>query len=160
MSDEEQTTERFFPQISEEELWKFQVVKRQLEADPAYFEDPSCPYGGEVRRFFTGIRDRQESQQPGEEVDETTLEDEANRLYRELKDYGNKLDPEDTSEHNTYFRLSVSLLEKIISLKERAAGVKKVNEFTRTVLNIMEDELSPDQRTAITQRLRDLIQGE
>lgn len=155
MSDDEQATERFFPEISEDELWKFQIIKRQLEADPAYFDDPDCPYGGQLRRFFTGIQ-----QQPNEEsgeVDETTLEDEANRLYRELKEYGNKLDPEDTSEHNTYFRLSVSLLEKIISLKERAAGVKKVNEFTRTVLNIMEDELNPDQRTAITQRLRDLI---
>lgn len=160
MTDEvEHATERFFPDISEKELWKFQIIRKQLDADPAYLDDPNCPYGNDIRRLFSAIR-APEAQQRGDDAGLTDLEAEVRRLYQELQEYGEKLEPDDTSGHNTYFNRSVSLLEKMVALQERAAGVKKVNEFTGRVLQIMEDVLTPDQRMAVMTRLRDIINGD
>lgn len=148
----------FYPEITEDQLWPFLIVKRQLQENPDLFDDPDCPYNEDIKGFFvsiprTGLAD---------EIDDTSVGDlkaEAARLYRELKEFGKTLEAGDTSERNTYFRLSVALLEKILELEERAAGLQNFKHFRDTILQIMEDILTPDQRTKVMDRLEESING-
>lgn len=154
-----QENEAFYPEITEDQLWPFLIVKRLLQENPDLFDDPKCPYNEGIRGFFASIPLGDDTSVEGEisEVLVEDLEEEASRLYQELKKFGQSLEAGDTSERNTYFRLSVSLLEKILELKERAVGLKNVKHFTDTVLQIMEDILTPDQRTKIMDRLQESI---
>jgi len=148
--------DRYFPPIPPAVVAHLATIRMLADEDPGYFEDPNCPYDEELVALFVKEPEPQVDIGPGERWD-GDFDAEAERLYTELRSFGQSLDSADTAEKNTYFRLSVSLIEKLVELKERAVGVKKVREFTDTVLQIMEDELSPDQRTAIMKRLREIL---
>ena len=149
--------ERYYPDITEDQLWPFSIVKRQLEEDPDYLDDPECPYSGDIRRFFGKVPTEDSGETTKASVDDINFESEVSKLYKQLKEFGDGLETGDTSEKNTYFRLSVSLLKDILDLKERAAGLNHFKEFTDAVLQIMGDILTPDQRTRVMNRLRDII---
>ena len=149
-------TDKFYPDIPEGAIWALGIIKQHMCENPKYLSDPDCPYDEDVLKFFatSAVSPGEEGETPPEV---TNLEGEASRLYSELKTFGTALSTGDAAEKNTYFRLSVSLLEKLIDLKERAVGLKQVTEFTNTVLSIMEDELTPDIRTKIVHRLKSIL---
>ena len=142
-------TERYYPPITEDMIWPIQVVLQQLHEDPEFLQREDCPYPEAVKSVFGQLL---EAQQSDGGVD---LEGEAQRLYKELKDFGEKLDPDDTSQSNTYFRVSVSLMEKLIAIQERAAEVKRINQFKKAVLDVMENVLDKDQRAEVMNRLKE-----
>lgn len=148
-------TERFYPPIDEDLVAQLKMVRKLVESDADYLTDPECPYSGDVKAFLYAISGHSQVSAERDEADGDLLT-EINKLRSELREFGNSLDSSDTTEKNTYFRLSVALLEKLTTLQERAAGVKMVQQFTDTVLTIMEDELTPDQRTSIMKRLREI----
>lgn len=147
-------TDKFYPEIPEGAIWTLGVIKQHLSENPDYLTDPDCPYPEDVLKFFGPAVGKADEADEAEAAD---LEEETSRLYTELKAFGKALQSGDTAEKNTYFRLSVSLLEKLLDLKERTVGLKQVTEFTNTVLLIMEDELSPDIRTKIVHRLKTIL---
>lgn len=154
-------TDKFYPEIPEGAVWALGIVKQHLIENPDYLSAPECPYNSEVLKFFGAgmpmVTTELVADGDGEVEEVHDLEGETSRLYTELKAFGIALQSGDTSEKNTYFRLSVSLLEKLLDLKERTIGVKQVTEFTNTVLTIMEDELTPDIRTKIVHRLKTIL---
>ncbi len=152
-------TDKFYPEIPEGAVWALGIVKQHLIENPDYLSDPECPYDEDVLKFFGAGMPMVTTELIADSEDEEVhdLEGETSRLYTELKAFGVALQAGDTSEKNTYFRLSVSLLEKLLDLKERTIGVKQVTEFTNTVLTIMEDELTPDIRTKIVHRLKSIL---
>lgn len=87
------------------------------------------------------------------------VEAEAGRLYHQLCDFGDDAVHEgDPGAVNTYLRLSTALFEKLVELQERARKVKEVDVFHNLVLEIMETELTGDQRTRIISRLREHLE--
>lgn len=150
-------SDKFYPEIPEGAVWALGIIKQHLIENPTYLSDPDCPYDEDVLKFFAAKEGEQRGETGGEEIHIDDLEGETSRLYKELKTFGDALTKGDTAEKNTYFRLSVSLLEKLLDLKERAVGLKQVTEFTSTVLTIMEDELTPDIRTKIVHRLKTIL---
>lgn len=172
-------TETFYPPIGEDDLWPIKQVRLQIDADPDYLTRPECPYSDEVKRFFqitfgggrggagngsgpnglgggAGASVRPDQGLVGL-LDPESLEDEASSLYLQLQSFGQTLQAGDTAERAAYFRLSVSLLEKLTDIKKRNLDLGYVRRFTDTVIQIMEDELPPDLRTRIIDRLRDVM---
>jgi hypothetical protein len=72
----------------------------------------------------------------------------------ELKNYGKTNAKSDQTERMAYFRTATSLLERLVTARERALGIKQIRDFQDTVLNIMEEVCTPDQRTDVMDRLR------
>ncbi len=146
---------RFYPVLQEKEL---RLVQQLIDHDPGYLHDPTCPYAEDIKKILRPKSAEQESlaQMSGPAaVADAEIMKEINGLYTRLKDYWLEVkDSDKSADKNTFFRVSTTLLEKIIELRERMSNLSQVNAFTSEVLTIMEEIMTPDQRNVVEERLR------
>ena len=74
------------------------------------------------------------------------VERELASLYGKLSRFGNGLTAEDTSEMASFFRVSTSLMTKIVELQEKASGISQFIAFKNRVMGLLSDVMSVDQR--------------
>ncbi len=150
-----------YPELPPRLLANLWVVKAGLEADPGYLQAAECPYSDDLRQLLAGLAGN--SSVPGvtsgAETPERTdrwgeLGEETAELRRELRDFARNLSAEDVSEHMAYFRTATALTEKLITIGERIYGIRQSQEFMRAVLQVFDEELSPELRTRVMDRLR------
>lgn len=154
----------FYPKIAPGSGWQIETILKNAAQDPYYLED--SPYEGEdllalQRMSASDITLAVAEEEPifeGNKWDR--LERESNNLYAELVGFKDNLDERDNAERMSYFRTATSLLEKIVGIQERAANLKKINQFHDAVLSAMEDLLEGEQRTAVLNRLQAAINPE
>lgn len=155
-----------FPTFEPAQLVPFRVLAALLEENPDALNDQNCPYSEELKTFLVrfkpvseegGVRSSGFLGQHASKWD--ALETEAGELYNDLRAFRNNLSTEDVAEQMSYFRTATSLLEKIIGINERALGLKRISEFQEAVLDVIENTLSPSQRTEVMDRLRAQIDG-
>lgn len=145
---------KYYPPISEKDI---RLIQKLYEGDPSYFEAEECPYSPEVKDLFKGevqskYFDDTNPVKPIASDDE--IAQEINDVYAKLKEYWEEVKSSDKSaDKNTFFRVSTSLLDKLVELRERMSKIKKVNAFITEVLAIMDEILLPDQRNEVTERL-------
>ena len=159
----------YFPKLNEKNI---KIVAKLYEENEGFFEQEGCPYSPETIKIFkmkdaapdfdkTAIEFVEALEHDGEKLSEMDVDQvisEVDGLWAQLKQQGNDMQTSDNaSERNTYFRLSVTLLEKVMALKEKAFNQKKMFAFTHAVLTVMEEEMSPDQRTAVMTKLRSVL---
>lgn len=148
---------RHYPELSQKLLVPFRVVREQLRLDPAYLDDPACPYPADVLELLKLLAPAAPEADGGflrrAGSKHEILEDEAQNLYLEIRDFGQKLKVDDVTERMSYYRTRTALLEKLISLTERAASMSETQRFQDVVMGILEDMLSPDQRAEALDRL-------
>lgn len=155
------SSDRHYPELNESNL---EIVAKIYEADVGYFDDPECPYSKSTKDIFKGKRkyaDFDSHNPPDQLPDSDDLITQINYLSQELKDYGASIsgNVESTaSDKNTYFRLSVTLLDKLIELKEKTVKIKEYEVFSSAVLDAMERDMTPDQRQVIMTRLQELVE--
>lgn len=152
---------RYYPDLSQKVLVPLRVLREHLRTDPAFLDDPTCPYDQDTKEFLKLL-----APSVGTEGGSTflgrsgskheILEREAADLYDEIKTFGRNLKVDDVTERMSYFRTRTTLLEKLISLTERAASMKSFFRFQDAVLAIFEDLLTPDQREEALERLRSI----
>ena len=141
------------------------TIIKHLEENPDYLDDPECPYEDDTRKILLrlvpkgNIKNRiKEIQTLDPEEDRWEfLDREVQSLYNDLKKQAEVLGTSTSSEKMSYFRTATSLLEKLVSLQERTVGLKRIGEFHTTVMEVMDDILSPDQRTTVMKKLEDAI---
>lgn len=142
-----------------------ETVIRHLQEDDHYLDDIECPYGPELRMLLQSIAPKVvdpndmvgraevlEDADPDEDR-WAFLDREVQELYQSLKTQSNNLTNSTSAEKMSYFRTATSLLEKLVSLQERTVGLKRIAEFHDTVMTIMDDVLTPDQRTTVMDKL-------
>lgn len=141
---------RHYPDLSQKLLVPLRVVREQLRLDPGFLDDPTCPYPADVLELLKHLAPAAQAvsgqflRRSGSK--HAILEDELQDLYLEIRDFGKKLSKDDVTEFMSYFRTRTTLLEKLVSLTERAVSVKEAQRFQDIVMGILEDMLSPDQR--------------
>lgn len=164
-----------YPHIDDLVGWALQTVLTLASEDSAYLRDPLCPYDERVKRIINDavsfrqgwqvMKDQEGENKEGsesstpvseDEIDNTLAED-LHSVFQELKNYGKTIGKSDQTERMAYFRTATSLLERLVTARERALGVKQIKDFQDTVLTIMEDSLTPDQRTEVMDRLRSAL---
>lgn len=148
---------RFYPDLSQKTLAPLRVVQEQLRLNPTYLDADECPYDANVKELLKLLAPSS-SDSPSSFLRRSgskhqILEDETQALYLEIRDFGQKLKADDVTERMSYYRTRTALLEKLISLTERATSMKAVGQFQEIVLGIFEDMLTPDQRAEAMERL-------
>lgn len=131
-----------------------EILLLQLqERGNAYLLSEDCPYPSRVvDLLMERTVDVEEGE--GEELD---LEKESSRILTELKDAKVALGAGEHSEAMAYFRTSTAILEKLISMKERANNVRQIGVFYGIVMDAMEEFLDPTQITELRERLKGFL---
>lgn len=168
-----------YPDLNEKAEWALGVIATLGTENADYFLHEECPYEGRTLTLLQAMcqtvggapggpemplheqvaKSRERAGVKVEDLAEADMSIEAElvNVFDELKLYGRSLSSSDQTERMSYFRTATSLLEKLVILKERAAGVKQVKEFENAVLGVMEDILTSEQRTAVMDRLRSIL---
>jgi hypothetical protein len=152
----------YFPPLEDSTIWALGVIQTHLQEDPADLDHPERPYTDEEAAFLTQLLGPELVSDPNFEGEGkwARLERESSDLFKSLTDTGKELAAGDNAEKMAYFRTATSLLEKIVGIQERTANLRAISRFHDTVLAVMEDILTPDQRTAVMERLKASIQPE
>lgn len=154
----------YYPTIKSDYLIPLRVVLEMLETHgEAYLSSEDCPYDEETKELFRSFLTH-EGTLPGEEGAEDISSNldfiisEVKMLYKELKQYSSKLGNGDTTQLMNSYKTRAQLLERLIKAYNDVFGLKQHNEFIRTVLEVMDEILSKDQRTEVMDRLRAVLQ--
>jgi hypothetical protein len=165
-------TESYYPEMPAPSLAAIRLIQKKLSEDPSYLSSPDCPYPEEFCDIFAtpAVRaapagEEQRPAPPAVVGDKwAKLELESQELFDELKNYGDTLkDVEggvDSTEKMAYFRTATALLEKIVSIHERAANLKNLHHFQETILGILEDLMPADKRTEFMNRIKAIMEAE
>jgi len=149
-----------FPPLNSDKLLPLKVVCQGLKDDPAYLDRPDCPYSPEVRDWLKANLSTRPAVAVPESESDVDLNDpeswddiskKALKLYSDLEKLaapGN-----DVGENIAIIKTKAALLERLITVGDKALGHKEVAEFKRIVLGIMDDVMSPDQRTSVMEKL-------
>lgn len=153
----------YYPELPEGIVFPLEILLQKIKEDPDYLE--FAPYDAEEKAILDIIlaphmrRDLLEDDDlEFEENKWELLEQESKSLFKMLKEHGGSLGKGDsTADRMAYFRTATQLLEKIVAIQERCANLRQINHFHTTVLTVMEDTLTTDQRTQVLQRLKGAI---
>lgn len=143
-----------YPQLDEKSI---RLVTQLYEVDPKYFDSPECPYSPDIKELFKGENQTKyfDTHTTVSLATDEDISNEINDVYTKLKDYWDEVKSSDKSaDKNTFFRVSTSLLEKLVDLRERMSKIKQVNAFITEVMLIMDEILNSDQRNEVTERLK------
>lgn len=156
----------YYPPLDVKTIRALTVVRQLVAEHPSYWLN--APYGGDVQMILTNLfktpknvpQDAPEVPVNGDDDSGTAswefLARESKTLYMGLKNAGVGLDG---NELMTYYKTSSALLEKLLAMQERANNLKQISDFYQCVLEVMEDVLTVDQRTAVMEKLKLAMQS-
>jgi hypothetical protein len=151
-------TDTYFPPLSEEALWSFDLILKRITEDPNYLHSDDCPYGEALVNALSPIETEVVAIESGEAEDtEVDLALETRVIYNELKTAKASFAEGDHSEKMSYFRVSTALLEKLVSMQERALNIRDISRFYSAVLAILEEVAEPGQVSEIRERLKEFM---
>lgn len=142
---------RTYPPLDVATLRNLRIVQRFLAEDPAFLTHEDSPYSSEIVQWFG----RAVPEKPVMDVPEMgDLDTEMRGLFKQLKSLQNSV-TSDTSqkEQIELIKAATALMGKIVDIQEKAAHIANVEEFRRTIMAILADVLSPEQRTQFMDRL-------
>ena len=127
--------EPHYPHLTTSEIVTLQIILEGWSKYPDYF-GPKCPFPAEIKAGFRNFSSSRGSGMSNFEA--LDLEDESEQLYRQLKSFGSDFKDVSTAEQMQFYRTATTLMEKLLTLKERAANVKAVEKYYATVVECME----------------------
>lgn len=147
-----------YPAITSADLVGIRVAVAKIANSPGWLDEPACPYPDDVKNFLRSIT------RSDDEIDDADLvrlfadgedrfdamEREIERLYQGLAKL--KIKATDSGEQVQIYKAQVTLLEKLLSMREKALGLKDMADFKRAVTNIL-DGMDRDHRTDFLARL-------
>jgi hypothetical protein len=153
------TDEPFYPPIQDALVLPLKVAVKHARDNSAYLDNPNCPYPPKLKDFIRELTGVAGTGGEAGRDDTTTFLDptvdkfeammkELDRLYTDLKAFRSTLGGMEPNEKATFFKTTMSLLEKIASLQERIYNMKEMADFQKTVITVMEG-LEPELRNEI-----------
>ena len=148
----------YYPPLTDEAAQAVVVILQLCAARPDYFTDAECPYPPEFIQGLAKVMVKPEAPKTATPPAPTgdkwqQLEAECRVLFDQLKESYSTIKNEEVAERMTYFRTATSLLDKLVGLQERAAGLKQMSEFQNMVIQFLDEICTPDQRTTLMERL-------
>lgn len=152
-----------YPPLSSDRLLPLRLIAQRLQDDPNYLDKPACPYTGEVKVWLKSVFARRDEVRAVAVVCEavdlstecawTDVARQARQLYAELDVVKAAVGQGDTSERIQLAKAQAGLLERLISVGEKAIGLKQNAEFQRIMLGVVDDLLNDEQRVEMMKRL-------
>jgi hypothetical protein len=150
----------FYPIIKDEAVLTMQIVVQSLEKDPGYLDSAECKYSDTVKAFF---RRATASTTPvsidlfdGED-DLQVIDGQIQKVLSDLEAMGAQMVNAEPNERVNYFKAKTTLLEKLVTMKEKVFNLKELNDFRNTLIATLEDICTKDQITTFMQRLDGLL---
>lgn len=153
-------------------------LKASCDAEEGFLRKADCPYDNDTRdmleKLFKPIEvevikevhvekpERGKTGRPSKkaelsEDDASELENEAKEMLKELRQLGKSAEGElkqlDTATKLSIIKTQTQLMEKLVSIRERFTGVRKVVEFQSTVIGILDDLVDEEKRDDFLKRL-------
>lgn len=142
-----------YPNLDENAI---RIVARLSSLNKDYLKNPQCPYTEATKDVFLKQKaTATEGSTNSEELNSDALLSSLLKLKRELEEFGRNLEGGNSSEKNTYFRLSVGLLKDLIEIKEKLVDIKNFELFSNKILTILDEICTADQRSEIRNKLEE-----
>jgi len=166
-----------FPDITDTKILPFKLISGILLDDPNALDRADCPYSSNVKVFLKSLFVKRDEQKASEmnptNLSELALETIEGEGYEELENIDLKLKTliatldkvqknlkiSETNEQIQVAKAQAQLLDRLLAMRERVLNMKNMAFYTETVLELIEEHLSPDQRTSIINRLKDFNSG-
>jgi len=178
----------FYPQFDSRALRALATIKTILISTPDYLESDGCPYDVEDRKLIKqllakevievekivhierqptlaeraaeggGKRGPRDAGAKTGDIDRVSVELQAIMDdLRNLKLNAKDLKPADKIQ---VIKTQAALLEKMITMTERATNIKKVSNFMSIVMGILDDAMTDEQRQIFMKRLEPFTRDE
>lgn len=144
-------------------LTPLRVLRELMKSNPTMLDDGTCPYPKQVKEFLRELMSAGQGSLGWDQLVEVPIElDDPEQLLREFEKIYSQLqaiqttfgslDPKDRVQ---WAKAAIGLLERVVTLKERTFNLKNHSTFQKTVLDVLEQVLTPDQRSAFVDKLGD-----
>lgn len=161
-----------YPPIPATLTTQLEAVALFMENDPSYLMNPDCPYPEKLKGFLRKLvgpvltaEDIAEGsvftpdQDTGQQLDSFMAEVQStiNSMKNLASDMtGNTVDIGDKM---TFLKNYAPLLERFLSMQEKAGGLKQMFDFQAVVTSVMDEVLDKDGRLDFKNRLRQVASG-
>lgn len=156
-----------YPALTSDKLLPFKLILQRLRGNPGYLDAEACPYGDDVKAWLkknlgSGLGAVVEAVEAVEAVGDVDLDDpeswsdvaqKAMATYAKLERLEGELSVGDVGDQINIIKSQAAMLERVISIREKALGHREVAEFKRILLGFVDDIMSADQRTELMSRL-------
>jgi hypothetical protein len=149
---------KFFPPFDEGMQTALQSLILQMTADPSYLDD--APYTesfkAALRKSMGGAPAPAPNLFEDAEDKGLVLEKQVEQLLSDIEHFGRTLQTKDHSEKLAYFKAKTTLIEKLITFKERLFTLKEMADFQGTIMTFLDEVCTKDQVSDLMKRLAHL----
>lgn len=148
----------YYPPLTAEQIVPLRAIKGLLVNRPDMLDVPDCPYSPDVTAFLKELLQTKVSDLPQQaEIisleDPDAIGDQLEQIYSNLMTFQNDIKTTDAKDKVQWAKAVVSILERIISQRERVFNLKNYSHFQRQVIDFLDAILEPSQRTDFVERL-------
>ena len=143
----------FYPKIADDQWMQFKVVVENMLKDPEYLKSEECPYNMTFIEFLMKLRPPEVADIFFEAEETLVIDDQLKMIINDLEAMGPTMAKSDSKDRIDYFKAKTTMFDKLISMRERNATIKEINDFKNIVLRMMDEVLTKDQITELMRRL-------
>lgn len=144
----------YYPPLPPGTTKLLRILMANLLSDPTGYLGADCPYNDQDREALAQLLPASKVEKPDLQVDPDFLWAEARAIYLSLQDLGSAEDKLDPKEKMSLAKVRASLLEKLLSIQERATNLKNMERFQSVVLEHLDRVLTAEQRLAFLESLQ------
>lgn len=133
-------------------------------ANPKVLDHPACPYDTATKDFLKTFVPTDLAQAPAVHLADLNdfdgvelVEEQLLSSINAMRSFAPEMAGKPMDEKIQYHKTISGLLEKFTSLREKLAGVKEAGEFTKVVMDIVQDIMTAEQRTLVMERLEPYV---
>lgn len=147
-----------FPNITPTSEKAIVELAKFLNGRVEHLDQPNCKYSAQLKRAIRAIAKLQEAppQIQAQDVGDIDITYESKALYTSLKNTLLIVDKMETNEKVQIFRTATALLEKLLTLQEKAEAIDQFSQFKDIVMNTLDRYLSPVQIAEFVSELEEL----
>jgi hypothetical protein len=147
-----------YPTFSDASLVPFRAIDAQLKQYPDLLDRSDCPYPPHVKTLLRRlVGEPGAAPVPEQPLDDDDLVTETSTLYRSIKTAGETMKSSDPKDQMAIFKTSADLLSKLVTLREKAQSVRQMSQFQRAVIEVLEQVITPAQRSEFIEKLGKFI---
>jgi len=150
--------DRFYPPLPEGFVYAAKIIAGNCRQDTDYLGE-ECPWSPDVIEGVKAAFVSVGASTPATAVLDPCSLDlgmEAMNLYAELSKLEAETGKFDVKDRIQVAKARAALLEKLLSLQEKATNIRSIREFQETIVQFMEQVLTEDQRLDFLTRVRGL----
>lgn len=152
-------TKAHYPPIVEATLTPFRAIEIQLQSNPGFLDAEECPYPPQIKAMLrrltgdmsvdTGTGAAQKLVDAGEDA----LDLEIAEIYLTVKRDMGTYTGSDMKDKMSFLKTAQDLLTKLVDLQARRHNIRNAAKMQRSVVEALEEFLTPAQRTAFISKL-------